>query len=222
MLSIIELPLDIEENKRRTEDEWFYPPPAVDHSPKVDPSVQVSHPFSEQNNPEYNAHIPESTAKDKLPQDSGDNEAQLQFQHSLDRVWRGDLRSADESSLHTTLQSNEPSVSSVPAAAVLLPSPQAAPKQARRRKDKRVKKRDTRHVQNSTGSAASNTTLKIGKNPIGKNAQNHPGKKLKRRAAKFTQAEAANAAIEHPPTPPPRDPALDLVAGFHSDKARAT
>ena len=77
-----------------------------------------------------------------------------------------------------------------------------------------------RHGRKSTGSATSDTYLKNGRKPDGPDAQKPPGKKTKKkRATKLAKAEAANAAVESTPTPSPRDPALDLVAGFHSDKA---
>jgi hypothetical protein len=91
-----------------------------------------------------------------------------------------------------------------------------------RHKDKRVKKRDMRGARDSSRRATSDTSTTDPKNPARSDVLAKKAKKKKQRA-KQRNAEAVNAAIQPVPTPsPPRDPALDLVAGFHSKKVCPT
>jgi hypothetical protein len=175
----------------------------------------------------YDAQFPEANevaqpmiANDGPLQESGVNASQPHYHHNLSSILRRDYT---HRSSNNDLESSN-FVSSDSPAPDRLPSRQIPREQAPRhpRKDKRVRKRDTRHSRNSTG-VASDTGLPKATSSRDLDAQTSLSKKAKIRHPNLAATtEAANARVESSPPPPlPRDPALDLVPGFESDKACA-
>lgn len=220
----------IEERKRKADDDWFYPPSTLDN-PEVEPSTSVSPGHLEQGGPQRswsNAQVPDNftrqdaqdmTSNDDSVHVSGVNKSQLHYHHSIDSGLRDAFQPVGRPA-DNDLQGFEPLVSVDFSTPVALPSQQAPLEQAPHHKDRRIRKRDMRHNQRSTSGTASDATL-AGADKSGSGGQKPQGKKKpKRLGEKSAKVEGAKVGVESSstPPPPPRDPALDLVAGFHSDK----
>ncbi|KAF8590032.1 hypothetical protein K439DRAFT_1628241 [Ramaria rubella] len=224
---LVDLFQDAEERKRNKDDDWFFPSSLAHTSPVVDSPTIARMSYEAREHPQHDpfpAHLwqdfpgasmstnvsptvplfqqePRHEFVDKCI--SRNTEDEKYFLHKPNTGRTASCEAMSTTSLH----SRNLSVSDACSANTPQSAAHVQPK------EKRVKKRDTRHTRDS-----SNPTPVNAKDLSVSDSQIPSGKKARKRQASKLRAEVERVNNRSmTPLPPPRDPALDLDAGFYSE-----